>query len=174
VSDEVVLVESDPRWPAMFEEEAARIRAAAGSTSLALEHVGSTSVPGLAAKPIIDVLGGVHTLADADALAPRIVAIGYEYVRKYEDELPRRRYFVRRDAAGVRTHHLHVVEIGSWFWTQHLAFRDHLRRDADAAARYAALKRDLAARFPDDREAYTEGKSDFIASCLPGARVQGR
>ena len=173
MNDRIVLVDADPRRPAMFDEEAARIRGAAGASLVALEHVGSTAVPGLVAKPVIDMLGGVRTLEDADALVPRVVALGYEYVTKYEDELPRRRYFVRW-AEGVRTHHFHVVEVGSWFWTQQLAFRDHLRQDPDASARYGALKRELASRFPDDREAYTAAKSDFIAACLPGARVQGR
>ena len=174
MSDSVVVVDYDPRWPSMFEDEAARLRAAAGPALVELHHVGSTAVPGLAAKPILDMLGGVRTLEDADALVPRIVAAGYVYDRTHEDELPRRRYFVRRGPDGVRTHHLHVVEMGSWFWTQHLAFRDHLRARPDVAARYAALKRELAARFPDDRVAYTSGKSEFIAACLPGARVQGK
>jgi GrpB-like predicted nucleotidyltransferase (UPF0157 family) len=172
-ADAVVVAEPDPRWPAMFEEEAARVSAAAGPLLVALHHVGSTAVAGLAAKPVIDLLGGVRTLADADALVPKIVAAGYAYHPEHEDELPRRRYFVRR-AGGVRTHHLHVVETGSWFFEQHLAFRDLLRARPDLVREYAALKRDLAARFPSDRVAYTEGKSDFIARCLPGAKVQGR
>jgi GrpB-like predicted nucleotidyltransferase (UPF0157 family) len=172
MSDGVVVVDHDPRWPSMFEEECARIRAAAEPLLVALHHVGSTAIPGLAAKPVIDMLGGVATLADADSLVPRIVELGYDYDRTFEDELPRRRYFVRR-AGGVRTHHLHVVEVDSWFWTQHLAFRDLLRARPDLVARYAALKRDLAARFLVDRVAYTRGKSEFIAECLPGAHVQG-
>lgn len=174
MSDGVLLVAPDPRWPEMFAAESARVRAAAGPALVELHHVGSTAVPGLVAKPVIDMLGGVRTLEDADALVPAIVAIGYEHDRTHEEELPRRRYFVRCGGDGVRTHHLHVVEVGSWFWTQQLAFRDYLRQHQDAAARYAALKRDLAARFPDDREQYTAAKSDFIAACLPGARVQGR
>jgi GrpB-like predicted nucleotidyltransferase (UPF0157 family) len=170
VSDGIVLVDSDPRWPAMAADEIERIRAAAGPSLVALEHVGSTSVSGLVAKPVIDLQGGVDVLADADALVPRIVAAGYEYVTKYEDEIPRRRFFVRRDAAGVRTHHLHVVEIGSWMWTDRLLFRDHLRDVPDAAERYAKVKRVLAERFAADREGYTMAKTGFIEACLGDAR----
>jgi len=173
VSDEVLVVDPDPRWPAMFDAEAARVRAAAGERLVACEHVGSTSVLGLAAKPVIDILGGVKTLADADAVVPRIVSIGYDYVRKWEAEMPGRRYFVRR-ARGVRTHHLHVVEVDSDFWRDHLLFRDHLRTHPVDVIRYAALKQELAESLGDDREAYTDGKADFIASCLRGARAQGR
>jgi len=173
MSDEIVVVAYDPRWPSTYEREAARIRAACGARLVALHHVGSTAVPGLAAKPILDMLGGVATLADADALVAPIVAAGYVHDRSHEDELPRRRYFVRRGPDGVRTHHLHVVETSSWFFAQHLAFRDLLRARPDLVARYAALKRDLAARFATDRVAYTRAKSAFIAECLPGAHVQG-
>ncbi len=172
MTDAVVVVEPDPRWPSMFDAEAARIRAAAGPLLVALEHTGSTAVPGLAAKPIIDMLGGVERLADADALVQRIVALGYEYVTKYEAEIPDRRYFVRRDARGARTHHRHVVPVGNWFWTQHLAFRDHLRARPDAVARYAALKLELAAKHGTDREAYTAGKGAFIGACIGSKRVQ--
>jgi GrpB-like predicted nucleotidyltransferase (UPF0157 family) len=168
--ERVVLVDPDPAWPQRFAEEAARVRAAAGPPLLALEHTGSTSVPDLVAKPVIDLLGGVDRLSDADALVPKIETLGYEYVSAYESEIPRRRYFVRRRADGVRTHHLHVVEAHSWFWNDHLHFRDHLRRHAAARDAYATLKRDLAARFPQDRVAYTMAKSTFIASALAAAR----
>lgn len=171
--DEIVVVPPDPSWRAMFDAEAARLRAVAGGLLAALEHVGSTAVEGLAAKPVIDLLGGVVKLADADALVPLVVAAGYAYDPTHEDELPERRYFVRRDGRGERTHHLHVVPVGSWFWTQHLAFRDHLRAHPDMAARYGALKSRLAVLHREDRVAYTRGKAEFIVSCLPGSRVQG-
>jgi GrpB-like predicted nucleotidyltransferase (UPF0157 family) len=169
VSDEVVVVEPDPRWPAVFEAEAARLRAACGARVTSIEHVGSTSVPGLPAKPVVDIQAVVPTLADADALVPTIVALGYEYHAHWESEIPRRRYFVKR-GDGARLHHLHVVESGYWLGVEQLEFRDHLRRRPDVAARYAALKRDLAARFPDDRDAYTQAKSEFIGDELAAVR----
>jgi GrpB-like predicted nucleotidyltransferase (UPF0157 family) len=174
VSDDgIVIVEYDARWPSAFAAEAKRIEGAARGLLVGIEHVGSTSVPGLAAKPVIDIMGGVRTLADADAAVPRIVAIGYEYVRKWEDEMPERRYFVRR-VKGVRTHHLHVVETGSDFWRDHLLFRDHLRTHPVDVIRYAALKHDLAESLGEDREAYTDAKAEFIEACLAAARGGGR
>ncbi len=169
MEERVVIAEYDPRWPASFAAESKRIAAAARDLLVAIEHVGSTSVPGLAAKPVIDILGGVRLLADADAAVPRITAIGYEYVSKWEDELPGRRYFVRR-LQGVRSHHLHVVETTSDFWRDHLLFRDHLRAHPADVIRYAALKHDLAESLGDDREAYTDAKAEFIAACLAAAR----
>ncbi|NIX18890.1 MAG: GrpB family protein, partial [Actinobacteria bacterium] len=96
------LADYDPEWPERFEQEAARIREAAGDHLLALEHIGSTAVPGLAAKPVVDMLGGTETLADADACVGPLEAIGYEYVPELEAELPERRYF-RRTADGRHT-----------------------------------------------------------------------
>jgi len=157
----------------MFDAEAARIRAACGDRLTALHHVGSTSVSGLAAKPVIDIQGVVRTLADADALVPTIVALGYEYDPTWEHEIPRRRYFVKRKD-GVRTHHLHVVEAGYWLGLEQLQFRDHLRRRPDVVARYAALKRGLAARFPGDRTAYTQAKSEFVGEILAAARDEAQ
>ncbi len=156
------LADYDPEWPERFEQEAARIREAAGDHLLALEHIGSTAVPGLAAKPVVDMLGGTETLADADACVGPLEAIGYEYVPELEAELPERRYF-RRTADGRHTHHLHVVEVGSEFFERHRDFRDYLRDHPEAAARYEALKRELAAEHRHDVAAYTEGKSDFVA-----------
>ncbi len=130
-----------------------------------LEHVGSTAVPGLAAKPILDILAGLRVLSDARACIPRLEAIGYEYVPEYEDRLPERRYF-RKGPLENRTHHLHMVEIGSDFWTSHVRFRKYLRGHPEAAREYEALKRDLAAAHAGDRDLYTESKADFILSIL--------
>ena len=157
----VVLLEYDPRWPLQFEEEKARILAAIRPAVVAIEHVGSTAVPGLAAKPIIDILIGVSGLDDDRACIASLAAIGFEYVAEYEQELPERRYF-RKGPALARTHHLHMVEFGGPFWRRHLAFRDYLRAHPEEAQRYAALKRELAARFGVDREGYTNAKAAFV------------
>jgi len=128
---------------------------------VAVEHVGSTAVPGLAAKPVIDIVVGVRRLKDAAACAAPLAAIGYECVPEYEAEIPDRRYF-RKGPFGGRTHHLHMVEFGGAFWRRHLAFRDWLRTHPEDAARYGALKRELAATHEADREAYTEAKNAFV------------
>lgn len=164
------LVAYDPRWAARFEEEKARILEVAGSRLLAVEHVGSTAIPGILAKPVLDILGGVRTLADGDALVTRLAAIGYEYVPEYEAIIPDRRYF-RKGPAGARTHHLHVVEHEGKEWRKMMGFRDYLRAHPAVAREYGELKRRLARTFRDDRDAYQEAKASFIRDVLARAEV---
>jgi len=157
--DPIVIAAYNPTWPVRYEAERAAIVAAIGPALTAIEHVGSTSVPGLAAKPIIDILAGLRTLADAPATIEPLAALGYVYVPAYEDELPERRYFRRRGAAPV---HLHMVVEGGSFWQRHLQFRDYLRRHPASAAAYATLKRDLALRYAGDPPGYTDAKTAFV------------
>ena len=159
----VTIVEYDPTWPTMYEADAALIRDAVGSTVVAIEHVGSTAVPGLAAKPIVDIMAAVERLSDAALCIEPLRLVGYRDVPEHEAQLPERRYF-HKGPPSARTCHLHMVELSSDFWARHLLFRDYLRQHPDAARRYAALKKDLAARFRDDREGYTEAKTPFIRS----------
>jgi GrpB-like predicted nucleotidyltransferase (UPF0157 family) len=156
----------------LFAEEAARLRAALGDRLLAIEHVGSTSVPGLAAKPILDLAAGVSSLADAEALFPALAALGYAH--KADPDLPERLYLVKGPPER-RTHHLSLAEPTSRFWRDHLRFRDLLRADAALAAGYARLKLELAERHPDDRPAYQAGKQAFIDAALsrPAAHLLG-
>jgi len=150
-------------WAALFAEEAARLRAALGDQLLAIEHVGSTSVPGLAAKPILDLAASVPSLREAEALFPALSALGYQY--KPDPEIPERLYLVK-GSPQRRTHHLSLAEPASRFWREHLRFRDLLRADAALAAAYARLKIDLAERHPHDRPAYQAGKQAFIDAAL--------
>lgn len=152
----------DPRWPQMFEAEKTRILDAVGPWIVQIEHMGSTSVPGLGAKPIIDMMIGVRTLAEADAhcIQP-IEALGYEYISLFESEMPERRYFRRHNSAGVRTHQIHLVAFGGPFWERHLAFRDYLRAHPEEARAYEALKRELAPKFSDVND-YAEAKTEFV------------
>ena len=165
----MVVVPYDPRWPELFERERA-VLSAVLPAGARIEHVGSTAVPGLAAKPIIDIMVGVSDLAEVETRIHAIESLGYTYVPKYEAELPERRYF-RRPSAHPRTHHLHCVREGGDFWARHLAFRDRLRADAALAERYGSLKRDLADRFRADRRGYAEAKGPFIRDVL-GAEVE--
>jgi GrpB-like predicted nucleotidyltransferase (UPF0157 family) len=167
----VVIVAADPGWPAAFEAEAALIRAAVGHVLARIEHIGSTAVPGLAAKPIIDLMAGLHRLGDADAVTAPLAALGYQYVPEFEAELPGRRYF-RKAPAGGPGYHLHLWPLASEAWARHLLFRDYLRAHADEAARYAALKYELAARFADDRDGYTHAKGEYIARVTALARFR--
>lgn len=156
----VEVVDYDPAWPALFRDEEAAIKRALGDQVVLLEHGGSTSVPGLAAKPIIDIWAALRSpLRDEDIKA--MAAIGYEYLG--ESALPDQDFFVKR---APRACHLHCYPAGHPEWDRHLAFRDWLRTHPEGAAAYASLKRELAARFPADALAYTEAKSDFILDAL--------
>lgn len=159
-SGAVVVAPYDPEWTDEFVAERARLAAALGGVACEIEHVGSTAVPGLAAKPVIDMLGGPPPESALEPYVRAFTGAGYEYRGEYG--LPGREYFVRSDAAGARTHHLHLVVLGGGHWVRHLAFRDALRADAGARERYAALKHRLAAQHGDDRDAYTDAKSAFI------------
>lgn len=161
----IEVVPYDPHWPALFEIASRVIRAAIGEFITGIEHIGSTAVPGLAAKPVIDILISVHSLADAPRFLPPLAPLGYAYVPKHEDVFPERRY-LHRIVDGQHTHHLHIVESGSEFYRVQLLFRDYLRAHPQAAAEYAALKYRLAEQHRHDREAYTDGKSTFIQEIL--------
>jgi len=157
----LVLAPYDPTWPAEFAAEEARILDAVRGLPIRLEHVGSTAVPGLDAKPIIDILAGCPPRADRGAYVAALRQIGYEHKGAFG--IPGRNYFRR---GSPRSHHLHLVSWSSALWHRHLAFRDALRADASLRQEYAALKRDLARTFADDKEKYTSAKGPFIASVL--------
>jgi GrpB-like predicted nucleotidyltransferase (UPF0157 family) len=163
-ADEAIrLVPADPGWPARFEEERVVLEEAIGGWVVGgIHHVGSTAVLGLEAKPIIDILVGVGDLDSSRACFEPLAELGYLYAPYLPEEM---HWFCKPDPAR-RTHHLHLVPTGSRRYRDELAFRDRLRASPELAEHYAALKRQLAIAHPDDREAYTEGKSKFIASSL--------
>jgi GrpB-like predicted nucleotidyltransferase (UPF0157 family) len=163
--DPVDLVPYDLHWPALFQVEAKLLIAGLGSSSFTIEHVGSTAIPGLGAKPVVDLMLGGPSLAAIDARRPAIEHLGYEYRPHQEAVIPDRRFFVK-SVGGRRAFHLHAVQAGSAFWVEHVAFRDRLRSDPGLAAAYHGVKADLAARHRHDREAYTSGKSAFISTVL--------
>lgn len=167
----VIIVDYDPKWPDAFAAEKARIEAALAGQEALIEHVGSTAVPGLSAKPIIDILIGVPDLDVADRCVAPLVALGYEYFPEHEATMPERRYLDR--IGEPLSYHLHMVAAGGEFWQRHLAFRDYLRAHPEVADQYDRLKRDLAERYRDDREAYTNAKTDFIRSVEERARREG-
>jgi len=162
----VNIVPYDPDWPRRFEEERRILAAAFAGSDVVVEHVGSTAVPCLGAKPVIDVLVGLQTLAEVERRIPVLEAAGYEYVQQYERQLPDRRYF-RKPRMGPRAVHVHCVVTGSDARTRHLAFRDYLRAHPESAAAYYDLKRDLALRV--SKEQYTEAKGPFIDAILASA-----
>jgi GrpB-like predicted nucleotidyltransferase (UPF0157 family) len=166
INEPVAIVPYDPAWPSRFEAERARL--AALFPDLRLEHVGSTAVPGMPAKPIIDCMAAVPSLAVADRLVDLLCANGYTTSASYNQSLGDRRWLMRH-AAGRRTHHLHLVLEASPRLAECLRFRDALRADGELARRYAELKERLARECGTDREAYTVAKTAFIAAALRGA-----
>lgn len=165
-SRQVVVSDYDPRWPQMFEEEKERIQAVIGEHVVAIEHVGSTAVPGLGAKPIIDIQVGVQHLSDSKKCIRPLQSIGYEHAPWADADIPNERRYFRRSTEGVRSHHLHMCEMDSDWWVKHLAFRDHLRNNPDDARRYFELKKELAPKFEWDTIGYTDAKTDFVKSAL--------
>jgi GrpB-like predicted nucleotidyltransferase (UPF0157 family) len=157
----VRVVPYDAEWPHLFEAEALRLRAALTPLEIALEHTGSTSVPGLAAKPVLDILAGVTAGAPLNPYIAGLVAAGY--LHRGEQGIPGRELFRRGDP---RAYHIHLTHLDSAFWREHLVFRDYLRAHADVRDEYARLKHALAARFPTDRPAYIEQKAPFIRRVL--------
>lgn len=168
----VSLVEYRPEWRKMFEDEKRIIQTALGGVSAQIEHIGSTAVAELAAKPIIDIMIGLEDFSIADRVVPKIEALGYEYIQKYEDVMPFRRFFIK-EQMGIRTHQIHAVEIGSEFWERLILFRDYLRQHSNVAASYASLKRELAEREWKDVNEYAEAKTEFIRKIEDEARTRG-
>jgi GrpB-like predicted nucleotidyltransferase (UPF0157 family) len=159
----------DPRWSRRAAGECARLEdLLAPWVDGGVKHAGSTAVPGLAAKPVIDLMAQAADPGAIVALAgERLAADGWCYVPPELDHRPWRRFFVKPDASGQhRIAHLHVIRAGHPRWSEQIAFRDALRRDGELARRYEDLKRRMAARHPNDREAYTEAKAAFIAEAL--------
>jgi GrpB-like predicted nucleotidyltransferase (UPF0157 family) len=164
LSERVELREYDPSWAEIFEAERLLIAPIFDRRAVGIEHIGSTSVPDLCAKPIVDVLVGLRELALADDDVRAMVELGYQYLGEFG--LPGRLYFRKGDP---RTHHVHVVEHGGEHWERHLAFRDALRANPEERKRYDALKRQLAAE-GHPWEAYSELKTPFIREVEARAR----
>jgi GrpB-like predicted nucleotidyltransferase (UPF0157 family) len=157
--DRVEIVPYDPGWPMMFEQEATRIREACGHWLLAIEHIGSTAVPGLAAKPILDIMPGVDTIDDAINCIEPMAGLGYEHLGEFG--IPGREFFVLKHNHR-RVAHVHMFAIGCPDWHRHIVFRDLLRADSSKRQQYQVLKQELAAMYADDRERYAERKTEFI------------
>jgi GrpB-like predicted nucleotidyltransferase (UPF0157 family) len=194
--DRIKIEPYNPKWPALFQQEKEALKQALGGfQGLRIEHFGSTAVPGLAAKPILDILAGVSSKEDWPRMIRPLAVLGYVQVPgAFDDAI--RWFFVKgmplfygtnhNNEAAIapnsfntdkenrrmppygekRTHHLHVCELESEEWRRELAFRDYLRAHADTVKKYESLKKELATKFATDREAYTEAKTEFIQEIL--------
>ena len=159
----VRIVDYDPSWPERFRREQAVLETLlAPFRSGPIEHIGSTAVVGLCAKPVIDIMAGVASLVSSEPAKDLLRQVGYQYA-EYKTEVM---HWFCKPSFARRTHHLHLVPFGSALWHERLAFRDSLRADPLLASEYAALKRRLAAELELDREAYTDAKAPFVARVL--------
>ena len=169
----IEIVAYNPAWPARFDAERAGIDAAltaSGSAGAMVEHVGSTAVPGLAAKDVIDIMVGLPADTPLDGCVAPLQAIGWEYGPEHEAAMPDRRFFRKRLPNYPQPANLHVVHRGSDFWTEKLLFRDYLRAHPDVADAYAAHKRALAPSFTS-QSTFANAKADFILATLAAARA---
>lgn len=177
MSGQLHLAAADPTWAARYAEEHTVLQAALGDRVLAIEHVGSTSVAGLAAKPVLDIAVVVRSWVDALGCISPLVEVGYECLGEFG--IPGRCFFRKRTAnplpgqlyGGVaRSHHIHMFDPAHPQYLRQIGFRDHLRAHPEAVQAYEALKRELMARHPDDVYAYAEAKSAFILDIVAKLR----
>ena len=170
IREEISIVPYNPEWPVLFEKEAEFLRRYLPASLITrIEHFGSTAIPGLAAKPIIDMLVAVDSLAKTGTqIVPLLESKGYDYFWR-TDSQPPYAWFIKRNAEGKRTHHIHMVEAASTLW-ERLYFRDYLKRFPAEAQRYEELKQSLAEKYPTDRVAYTDGKAEFVLSVTERAK----
>lgn len=173
-NDSIYLSSYDDKWPELAAKEIVAIREVLPNINFEIEHIGSSAIPGLSAKPIIDLLIGVDSLTDAKQFVEPLEKIGYSYWRANPKEW--HFYFVKGLplAGGTgRTHHVHIYEKTHEDFRKKLLFRDYLRTHSDAVQEYLRLKQNLSSQFSDDREAYTDGKTDFVKSILKRAESNG-
>ncbi|MCW4052242.1 MAG: GrpB family protein [Candidatus Bathyarchaeota archaeon] len=168
----VRIVDYDPQWPIIYEEEKRRILEVVGDIIARIEHVGSTAVPNLGAKPIIDIMVAVDKLEDAEKCIEPLQRIRHEYQPEQEAETPERRFFRKGNPPKEQHYHLHMVNLTSDFWKRHLLFRDCLRTHPKTAQEYYKLKKRLAGKYGLDREGYTKAKTSFIEAVLAEAKAE--
>ncbi|MBI4118135.1 MAG: GrpB family protein [Parcubacteria group bacterium] len=162
----VKVIPYQKKWAKEFEKEKARILKVCGDKIIAIEHIGSTSVPGLAAKPIIDIAVGVAKLKDAEKLLQPLKKIGYNFYKKFQ----RQRLFIAKGPDERRTHYLHVMRYNGSKWKTDQLFRNYLRTHSAEVKRYADLKKSLAKEYADDRKSYSDHKNKFIQSIITKAQ----
>jgi GrpB-like predicted nucleotidyltransferase (UPF0157 family) len=170
MSEHVIIAPYNPRWPEFYEQEKELILSVLVDKVEAIEHAGSTAVPGLGAKPIIDMIAGVGDLDIAGECIGALAGIGYEYLPETNPPIPERRYFRKREP---RLFHLHMCVYRGSFWNGLVLFRDSLRANPEVAEEYYHLKVQLAREYGQDRLSYTEAKAKFIERVISKTRKDG-
>jgi len=168
----VIIVDYNPNWPQMYEQEKARIQDAVGEYLIDIQHVGSTSIPGLSAKPILDIMPVIRDIALIEHCVQPLAALDYAYAG--ENGIPGRHYFRKPidNTTQPSMVHLHVVEKGHDQWAMMLLFREYLRLHPQSAQQYDILKRELAATYGSDRVGYTDAKAAFVKSIIRAAVLE--
>jgi GrpB-like predicted nucleotidyltransferase (UPF0157 family) len=156
----VEVIPHDPQWQELFKFESKRITDALGKNVVAVHHIGSTAIPRIHAKPIIDLLVEVKDLVKVDDQSPSMEALGYEVMGEFG--ISGRRYFRKDNKEGIRTHHIHAFTVASEPVIRHLAFRDYMIAHPEDAQRYSELKQRLAREYPTNIDGYMDGKDGFI------------
>ncbi len=166
---QVIIVDYDPQWPCMYEEERACILNAIGEYLIDIQHVGSTSIPGLGAKPVLDIMPVIRDISLVEQCVEPLATLDYAYFG--ENGIPGRHYFRKPADITSQPHkvHLHVLEKGHEQWDMMLLFRDYLRMHPESARQYNTLKRELAERYGSDRVGYTNAKESFVKSIIRAA-----
>ncbi|WP_061860146.1 GrpB family protein [Priestia megaterium] len=166
---QVVIEKYTSSWALSFKEEQKFLRGIMSNKAISIEHIGSTSVKGLGAKPILDIMVGVRNLEEVDDFIEPLSNIGYEHV--FHREFPNRRFF-RKGLWRAGTHHLHIYKYESEEWNNNILFRDYLRKYTDIRDQYNQLKLKLAQKYTFDRVAYTEAKAPFITDVIQKAKYE--
>ena len=171
VSEKIDIVSYDPGWPKSFDEEKRFLKNKFPKIIKHIEHFGSTAVPGLSAKPVIDILIEVTSFKDVKkSIVPYLESLGYDYFWRPEiDKPPMYPWFIKRNKQGERTHHLHMVRKNSKLWDR-ILFRDYLREFPNEAEKYGRLKTAISKKYPTDREAYTKAKTEFVVFATEKAK----
>lgn len=164
----VKLLPHNPIWLQLFEEEKARLLQALGDKIIDIQHIGSTSIPGIVAKPIIDISVGIKSMKNSHQFIPLLEALGYEYRPNFGG--PNIQLMFVKGEEKSRTHYLHLMKYNGQIWQDDILFREFLRRNPKRAKEYANLKQELAKQFADDRTRYTASKADFIKETLKIAK----
>ena len=162
----VKLLLYNPKWKESFEKEKRRLQKVLGDLVISIEHVGSTSVPGVSAKPIIDIAIVVKSIKSSDKFTKLLQGLGYQY--KQDDNVPGRLFFTK-GSENKRTHYIHIIELGGKEWKNLILFRDYLLSHKQAVIAYNKLKNKLAEDYSSDRKSYTSGKNDLIGSIIKKA-----
>lgn len=156
----VEVVQHNPNWRSLFDIESAHITVALGKNVMAIHHIGSTAITAIYAKPIIDILVEVRLIDKVDASNPEMQLLGYECMGEFG--ILNRRFFLKNNPTGIRTHHVHIFSSNFAQIDRHLAFRDYMNTHPESAQKYSELKQELAKNYPNDIEGYMDGKNEFI------------